>query len=151
MRLARSLAKCANDLDNYGLYSAADSIDGILLRLAGGAQPTADKNKTPENFKKARGALADKLSVVGSYTLIDALKNDELLLESNLKEVVRISEFGPSERLENLIGHTLKQLGDFIHQQTENKKQSMDEKQEEECIKTNRVIGRLLIDLGDQC
>jgi len=151
MKLARSLAKCANDLDNYGLYSAADSIDGILLRLASGVQPTADKNKTPENFKKARGALAEKIRSVSSYTLIDALKNDELLLESNLKEVVRISEFGPSERLRTIVTDALEQLSDFISQQTKNKKQSIDEKQEEECIKTNRVIGRLLIDLGDQC
>lgn len=151
MRLARSLAKCANDLDNYGLYSAADAIDNVLMRLAQSAQPPDNKGKSPENFKKASEDLAKKVDAISSYTLIDALKSDELILESNLKETVRVCEFGPSERLKDSVALALQSLNDFITKQTKNKNQSVDQAQEEECIKTNRELGRLLIAVGDQC
>lgn len=132
MKLLQNLVKIANQLDQLGLTEEANTIDGIISKLAA------------DDFGSLKNALEDKLNSTSVYTYIEELGNRAQHLDLNLQGIKNSVGGGPSQELHAQLRHGVKLLTDFIKDQQRLKNSSADKNEEEELIKQNTEIKSML-------
>lgn len=137
--IVKNLVKIANELDANGLHPHASQLDQIISRLA---SSTA--------FSKAAEAFSKKVFERSDYTMIEDLQAAATMQRDDLEYLARRCSAATSgKELANDIAQAALDFDAFIKEQRKSRNKSVDPKQEDELIKDNVDLIKLIFVLSD--